>query len=140
MKPRLAASPDFIRETRRLIRAAGGRREPVMNRARRAWNGGFGAFLFAAFLVAMPAVLHAPDSHVGNPGDALLLLGVLLCPRGWIRADHAHHLPLAFWPADEDAAVRRLARCLCFSYSNVVFIKLRVVKTNRFCWLFGCFN
>lgn len=110
MKPRLAASPDFIRETRRLIRAAGGRREPVMNRARRAWNGGFGAFLFAAFLVAMPAVLHAPDSHVGNPGDALLLLGVLLCPRGWIRADHAHHLPLAFWPADEDAAVRRLGR------------------------------
>jgi len=110
MKPRLAASPDFIRETRRLIRAAGGRRGPVMIRARHAWNGGWGALLFAAFLVAMPAVLHAPDSHVGNPGDVLLLLGVLLGARGWIRADHAHHLPLAFWPADEDAAVRRLGR------------------------------
>jgi len=108
MNPGLQPSATFLRETRRLVGKARGRRVGlgVLRRPQSVVP-----ILAAMVLVVVPAATSSWAPQVANAFDVLVIVWVMLAASSQdMIGEHPHHLPFAFWPADEDAAVRRLLR------------------------------
>ena len=102
----LEVSRAFLAETRRLIAA---KRVPTRRLA--AWRRvPPGILLLAVGLILLFASTASLAPGVRHPAMMWLCIGVMALTKSRFGARHPHHLPFAFWPADEDAVFLRMFR------------------------------